>query len=352
MDTSSHPSCTTSQPQIRAPLSARNNASSPVSVRWAFKDSDESEPSQHGSIFDASYVPYESMVTMARNVSPVLIKRPPPNQPSKISVEDLKSESPLSRLGVSPFLYGHGTELHPIAEQRSIATLRTASYSTSDLSSVMLQSSDSHPRAENTRPGKDRLRRKQSFSLDDLGHIGRRQTAKPQGRILEPIFSFSTPIGSESYTPAQDLHRYPYSPPYSPPAAERPLPDHLADSGVNDPTHSFRPPRSGYGKLSAHPWVRLVQNSPSGAGSGRDQSYQMDPTRLSSPARPNSSRRTLRGGDSYSNSGNRNNNPRGATQRRGAASPRRNDPTADTSGGTSSWTCERCHRPADEQWSL
>ncbi|KAI0016250.1 hypothetical protein F4780DRAFT_698587 [Xylariomycetidae sp. FL0641] len=62
-----------------------------------------------------------------------------PGPPQEVAVDVTSDLSPLSRLSeTTPFLYGYGTELAPILEQRSVATLRTrASMSTSDLSSLL-----------------------------------------------------------------------------------------------------------------------------------------------------------------------------------------------------------------------
>jgi hypothetical protein len=298
MDTKSHLS---SKFRSRAPLSERSNTTSPASARWV-RDSDESVPSHHSSIFDAGCKPYGWDMAKVRSASPRPIKILPPNQPTEIRLEDLQSESPLSRLGITPFLYGNGTELHPITEQQSFATLRTASYSTSDLSSVMPRSAGSRTQIPSVQ-AKSRLRRKTSFSLDDLGHLEQYQAASLRLNMLGPISSFSPPVESEGYAPAQDLHKYPYSPPYPPPARVCSPPDELANHTIEDLSRNFRGQRSGHGNMRTHPWVRLVQGTPLGTGLG------CNPTGRSS--------------------------------------------SEDENGrGTTLWTCKRCHRPADAPWSL
>ncbi|RYP06698.1 hypothetical protein DL764_003000 [Monosporascus ibericus] len=135
----------------RKPLSNKSNIA--VSQHpWDRKDSSDGSPSPLSSIPDAFWVssgsdlaksppppPFGSGTAAATKAAGLNKPATPPSSAassSPLRPIDLDSESPLSRLE-SPFLYGHGTELTPILEQCSVATLRTTSPSTSDLSSLM-----------------------------------------------------------------------------------------------------------------------------------------------------------------------------------------------------------------------
>ncbi|OTB01572.1 hypothetical protein M426DRAFT_265796 [Hypoxylon sp. CI-4A] len=152
----------------RLPLSNKSNLGALArrltpDTRWSRKDSSESQPSSHSDIYDAAWVsdPSDSTKSPAPAPAPIPALAPSPASLPILSTRpttpplrdspgyiDPNSESPLSRLEASmsaptfettPFLYGHGTELAPIAEQRSIATLRTvaSSLSTSNISSLL-----------------------------------------------------------------------------------------------------------------------------------------------------------------------------------------------------------------------
>ncbi|KAI6086569.1 hypothetical protein F4821DRAFT_126064 [Hypoxylon rubiginosum] len=185
----------------RIPLSNRSNSNPPhyvpIRTKWDRRDSSKGQPSSHDSIYDAPWVsdesptskspsPYQvptiparttttptSTTTAARPVTP------PPTRP----VPDPNAESPLSRLEAeTPFLYGHGTELAPIIEQRSISTLRTGNPSTSDISSLLKHKASGTGSSSNANVNGNTntngstlqpprpLRRQNSFSLDDLSH--------------------------------------------------------------------------------------------------------------------------------------------------------------------------------------
>lgn len=190
--------------QTRSPLSNRANididTAAVMTTNWEHKDSSEGPPSTHESVCDAAWLstsdlaksPYQ---TPGRPVTPLR---------SPIDI-DLESESPLSRLE-TPFLYGYGTELAPILEQRSIATLRTkGSLSTSDLSSLLhdapgaasSHSSHSHSKSDNTHP----LRRQPSFGPHE-------ESSPPQLKRL----AYSRPT-----VHIVDVHAYPRKPIYPPP---------------------------------------------------------------------------------------------------------------------------------------
>ncbi|KAI1343797.1 hypothetical protein F5Y15DRAFT_178703 [Xylariaceae sp. FL0016] len=292
--------------RTRSPLSNRSNAVGlpTTTTRWDRKDSSEGQPSQHDSICDAAYVTasdsdaakspyYQPTARPSTPVSPLSLS-------PTLDIDIAACESPLSRLEsqtqthaqdqtepqTSPFLYGHGTELAPIAEQRSLATLRTGSLSTSDLSSLMhgapgIKTSKAHsvtitrvnspdPEAETnntpTTPRKPhRLRRQQSFSLDDL------PTIRPPTRGPEPRPRLCTPAHAHDHPTVHvlDVHTYPQKPIYPAHQAAR-TPSTVAawmdrvDGGGGHGTHhtttipTFRPPRSGHASnLDRHPFMKL-----------------------------------------------------------------------------------------------
>ncbi|KAI1737204.1 hypothetical protein F4680DRAFT_223379 [Xylaria scruposa] len=251
--------------QTRSPLSNRANINIDKTTIWEHKDSSEDPPSTHESIFDAAWLstsdlaksPYQ---TPGRPVTPFR---------AAIDI-DLESESPLSRLE-TPFLYGHGTELAPILEQRSIATLRTkGSLSTSDLSSLLHDapggggggSTRSRSKSDNSHP----LRRQPSFSPPST--TTETGSSSPQLRHL----SFSRPT-----VHIVDVHAYPRKPIY--PAPQRPKtppslrrisrPQSEGDAYMITATSSsiayeapgFRAPRSGHGNLSSHPFFITSQST-------------------------------------------------------------------------------------------
>ncbi|RYC54813.1 hypothetical protein CHU98_g11395, partial [Xylaria longipes] len=173
MDTSSF----TNSPnggRTRSPLSNRANIDIETAAKttnWEHKDSSEGPPSSHESVCDAAWI---STSDLAK--SPYQTPGRPVTPFRSIDI-DLESESPLSRLE-TPFLYGYGTELAPILEQRSIATLRTkGSLSTSDLSSLLHDapggSSRSHSKSDNTTHSHSHpLRRQRSFSPHENSEAG------------------------------------------------------------------------------------------------------------------------------------------------------------------------------------
>jgi hypothetical protein len=129
----------------RYPLSNKVNVCPDPKANWNHKDSSEGQPSSHDSIYDAAWVSTSDVAMSSYQTATAPLTPPslqPVTRPSSVDAIDaigfdLESESPLSLLE-TPFLYGHGTELAPILEQRSMATLRTkGSLSTSDLSSLM-----------------------------------------------------------------------------------------------------------------------------------------------------------------------------------------------------------------------
>ncbi|KAK8129302.1 RNA polymerase II transcription factor B subunit 1 [Apiospora kogelbergensis] len=144
-----------------APTGVRNSSSTPEAVQAASSSAVCPEPTSHGAI-----PPKPENQTL-------------PATPARLMNIDLNYESPLSRLELTPFRYGHGTELHPITEQRSIATLRNGIVSTSELETSrnrynnnlsMSKHADENSHTQTTTTmfpiPRRRVRRQQSFSLD------------------------------------------------------------------------------------------------------------------------------------------------------------------------------------------
>ncbi|CAJ2510693.1 Uu.00g063180.m01.CDS01 [Anthostomella pinea] len=339
---------------VRSPLSNRSNLN--VSRRWDHKDSSESQPSTHDSLYDAAPV---SPPTSDCAKSPYQTPFPRPSPSPETSPEaspsrlvDLNSESPLSRLE-TPFLYGYGTELAPIIEQRSsIATLRTGSLSTSDLSSLMHGAPPSA--ADSTTPLRQHhnLRRQRSFSLDDLtlpAMNGKTRIRIPSKRQGEP--RLSSLIYSKPAVEVTDVHAYPQKPVYPAHKAPRTPPsfaewiveqqrqqqssgaDELAQTSVSYDMGmpAFRGPRSGHGNLSAHPFMRRE-----GEGGHRVTPGPADAPPSSGV--PETS--TDRVGDGQDG---------GARLRRGRARGRDQDLAQHP---TDVWTCKTCQRPRNDWWSL
>ncbi|KAI1461020.1 hypothetical protein F4805DRAFT_311057 [Annulohypoxylon moriforme] len=403
----------------RIPLSNRSNISksltrqrSPETV-WDRKDSSESQPSSHNSIYDAAWAsdqgdaiksPYQTPDPALVPIStPTKTNRPmtPPSQSSPI---DLNSESPLSRLEQSAststfdtqFLYGHGTELAPIAEQRSIATLRTVAtknslvgsnispllkHQPSSLSSCSKNTPNEYSN-QNTPPRRS-LRRQLSFSLDDLsaspalsnhrrGSGGSRrisgENSEPGGSSAVDSHGLGLGLGlsgsgervriprlrniNKRHSPPTvemvDIHAYPQKPLYPPhqaPATPLAYAEWLSAQGGRTSHHypgalpvceqPFRGVRSGHGNLETHPFMR---------GPGM--------TRPVPGPRP-----TFEGilGDGDGSSG------RGGVLRGLRV---RGDPIVDGSCAPGRcfddiphvprdvWVCKACGRPADQRWSL
>ncbi|KAI0378424.1 hypothetical protein F5Y04DRAFT_149961 [Hypomontagnella monticulosa] len=306
----------------RIPLANKSNITSnfarqrsPPNIRWDHKDSSEGEPSSHSSVYDAVYVSDSSDAAKSpyQTPAPSLVPAPtpglkvtrpatPPPQRSTTSI-DLNSESPLSRLEAfeTPFLYGHGTELAPIAEQRSIATLRSTcsnTLSTSDISSLLKhkESGTSSSRSKNSEsPLRRPLRRQHSFSMDDISPLlandndkkstKRRENSEPAssgttsgsvsigvaevGIVRIPRLRNTSKRHSPPTVETVDIHAYPQKPTYPP--HQEPAPpfeftdwmaahEHSAYPGPRQtytyPETAFRGIRSGHGNLETHPYMR------------------------------------------------------------------------------------------------
>lgn len=210
-----------------APTGVRNSSSTPEAVQAASSSAVCPEPTSHGAI-----PPKPENQTL-------------PATPARLMNIDLNYESPLSRLELTPFRYGHGTELHPITEQRSIATLRNGIVSTSELETSrnrynnnlsMSKHADENSHTQTTTTmfpiPRRRVRRQQSFSLDSgrTHLLGGGQDARKQQyqQILHrkettSASSYSSVLGGrgreqpiDSARVLAELKSYPHTPPYSP----------------------------------------------------------------------------------------------------------------------------------------
>ncbi|KAI3341687.1 hypothetical protein F4824DRAFT_323172 [Ustulina deusta] len=339
-------SLVTSPPLTRSPLSNRANIRvHTASTGWEHKDSSEGQPSTHDSVCDAAWIstsdlaksPYQ---TPGRPVTPL----------RSIDI-DLDSDSPLSRLE-TPFLYGYGTELAPILEQRSIATLRTkGSRSTSDLSSLLHDAPGADGGSSKGRSKSDTtthshpLRRQHSFGLDDditANPHAQQETASPSPQLK--WLSYSRPT-----VHVVDVHAYPRKPIYPPPQRP-PTPPSLrrirrpqtegdayvasTSSAIAYAAPGFRPPRSGHGNLSTHPFMSRPQ-TPTTADDGTSAST--------------SSARAQRAGVRRA----------AASTRHVAQTGQHDDSTASPNIGyllappeTRGGVCKKCRHPRGERWSL
>ncbi|KAI1433077.1 hypothetical protein GGR50DRAFT_541891 [Xylaria sp. CBS 124048] len=251
--------------QARSPLSNRANIPIDATANWEHKDSSEGQPSTHDSICDATWL---STSDLAKSPYQTPGR---PSTPVRLSIDiDLDSESPLSRLE-TPFLYGYGTELAPILEQRSIGTLRTkGSLSTSDLSSLLHDA-----------PGRENRRQTRCKSDDTAAHSSKLNLQQPPSHddtapdthmkynTTEPSPQLKCLTYSRPTVHIVDVHAYPRKPIYPPP--QKPttppnltrIPNPQADGDayientfgtVAYEAPNFRPPRSGHGNLTSHPF--------------------------------------------------------------------------------------------------
>ncbi|KAI0485383.1 hypothetical protein F4859DRAFT_379610 [Xylaria cf. heliscus] len=384
-------------PRTRSPLSNRANIDIDIdttakATNWEHKDSSEGPPSTHESICDAAWIstsdlaksPYQ---TPGRPVTPL----------RSIDI-DLESESPLSRLE-TPFLYGYGTELAPILEQRSIATLRTkGSLSTSDLSSLL------HDAPGASSSSKSRSHSKSDNTANSHSHsrsLHRQPSFSPQHAGAETTTTTTTTGPSESRSSPQlkrlaysrptvhivDVHAYPRKPIY--PAPQRPRtppslrrislarPQSEGDAYVSAGTAAtwrgvayeepgFRAPRSGHGNLSTHPFmsqsttaiaggVNTASASASapargrrnGNGNGNEQHHHHHNHHhhLYLPTPTTTTMITSRGarrGGAHRTSRSQRDTSTGSPDIAGYLAP------PETRGGT----CKKCRHPRGERWSL
>ncbi|KAL3426731.1 hypothetical protein PVAG01_00240 [Phlyctema vagabunda] len=229
-------------------------------------DSSELSPSPHSSIFEAYRI------------------SPGTSEENERSVAERKTERRATRSTPEeelPFRYGRGTMLETIIEKKSNMTLSTLARtrSTDDLSSLM-----------NMQQQRDvaRLRRKQSFSVDDLILVNRSYNAtgtaptasdaaeiyaQPKMPLQAPPDRPSTPPGMPSWTAAQVLRT----------RAAPDIPQRLSSRlqrffGVQEVQRQarppmqrgpdgrriprYRPPSSVYGNIDDHPFTTAMMAKP------------------------------------------------------------------------------------------
>ncbi|KAI0859367.1 hypothetical protein F4860DRAFT_271478 [Xylaria cubensis] len=350
--------------QTRSPLSnLANMTMDKTTTIWDHKDSSEDPPSTHESIFDAAWLstsdlaksPYQ---TPGRPVTPFR---------AAIDI-DLESESPLSRLE-TPFLYGHGTELAPILEQRSIATLRTkGSLSTSDLSSLLHDAPGGRGGSNNsTSNNKIKRSRSKSETSHPLRHqpsfspppepttgttTGTNSSSSPQLRHL----SFSRPT-----VHIVDVHAYPRKPIY--PAPQRPkTPPSLrrisrpqsegdaymatgattSSSSIAYEAPGFRAPRSGHGNLSSHPFIMSQSQSTTAiTTTSNQQQRRRNEPQLEQYIPLTTTTATTRRSGGGSHQQHQRETSTGSPDLGYLAPP-------EARGGT----CKKCRHPRGERWSL
>ncbi|KAK8024843.1 RNA polymerase II transcription factor B subunit 1 [Apiospora arundinis] len=213
------------------------------------RDSDEDDDDDDASSVINSSGSMPDAVQVSSPSSSSTVRPPLPATPARLMNIDLNYESPLSRLELTPFRYGHGTELHPITEQRSIATLRNGMVSTPELEATNRSKSKNHflltksidengSSCLKATPGSRRsLRRQHTFSLDSgkshlLSDLSGSENRKrhPYEQILHR--KENTSVSSYSSTPTAgggrnrgtidsarilaELKSYPHVPPYPP----------------------------------------------------------------------------------------------------------------------------------------
>jgi len=294
----------------RPPFSNKANVCPDPKANWDHKDSSEGQPSSHDSICDAAWIstsdvaksPYQTATAPSTPPSLQPVTRPLSVDAMNTIGFDLESESPLSRLE-TPFLYGHGTELAPILEQRSMATLRTkGSLSTSDLSSLMHDAPGKSSIGAGMSGGKGerdnihidvatslrqlKLRRHSPFSIDE--HFSpasgllqpltdpkssQNQKQKKQAATTESGSDFesdperSSPrlkrlVYSRPTVHVVDVHTYPRKPIYPPPERpETPPSIRLANTSIGLQSRTRRPRSEGEGTYYTRTATRTASAS-------------------------------------------------------------------------------------------
>jgi hypothetical protein len=282
-------------------------------------DSSESVPSPHSSIYEATYCPTDSSESNNRFELrvPLTLKLVPHNAASHIRLQAISDEnSPTSApspgqefnatefaaqtldsiIGNTPIIYGKGTALETITEQKSNATLGPLIH-TRSCSAVTA----SHLAHQSSRELAQTLQRRGSFSVDDLAvanhsyheaialieHTARRPLpihdiyASPRTPTHPPPHRPPTPPGLPSWTAAQEAaardsanrqsrRRRPQSSgrisrfwqrefgniSHSSrlPSSSTPSPFSSGPTRIN----RFRVPRSAYSNISSHPFTRAA----------------------------------------------------------------------------------------------
>lgn len=285
--------------EFRAPLSempsSTNIPAKQIRRKSSFVvrvDSSEDPPSIHDSIFEAVYISPNNSDEVGSGIELITLD----NRGSNSQGTAINDEN--ARHGGSPddgaiddldFLYGRGTVLDTITEQKSFGTLQTLPKEKNSIDNLpnfpFVRHRDSFALGQNPR-------RKQAFSLDDIDMMQssyhdacamiEREThkqlpvheiyAEPRTPLHAPLERPQTPEGMPSWTASQSL-----------PRATQPAPQTSSHPGnrfrrffkftirkpvsstpvntrsVSDPVRGrqaprFRPPRSVYGLIEQHPF--------------------------------------------------------------------------------------------------
>ncbi|KFX86868.1 hypothetical protein V490_08769 [Pseudogymnoascus sp. VKM F-3557] len=240
---------------IRSPLIPHTNTKSVTTTAKSAKkvnrkssfarrlDSSESIPSSHGSIFAAEYVsPHNSedggyKIEKWQAIGSSMRLSEAEEQPPSLLGNDENSDAGLT-VGNTPILYGHGTALTTIVEQKSSATMRTISTpspvrtltrprSISDLSSSSASAQKQPPTSSPIRGEfsiSGMIHRLASFSDEDVGSI---KLSWPEG--YDPVANSPTGAAKSSADGGpseiqETAYREIYARPLSPiqPPLERP----------------------------------------------------------------------------------------------------------------------------------
>lgn len=258
-------------------------------------DSSEDIPSPHDSIFEALYTPghdedetTDKFDTIPLNTPVALEDFILGENDENIRQDNVEHDS----IEEAEFLYGRGTVLDTIAEQKSYGTLRTQGTVETGLEMPnfpFVRHRDSF--ALTQLPS----RRRQAFSHDDIDLLQEsyheacamieRETqkplvvhelyAQPMSPIHEPIGRPETPDGMPSWTasqsPAPPRANQPQAQPVSTTThrlrrllhiTPKPKPTTIVNRSVSDPIRGrqaprFRPPRSVYGNIEQHPFLNV-----------------------------------------------------------------------------------------------
>ncbi|EPE32237.1 hypothetical protein GLAREA_07370 [Glarea lozoyensis ATCC 20868] len=248
-------------------------------------DSTDDAFSPHSSIYDAQY--YSASEENTEKPDPVALTVP--KSPSiRLIDENVRggdTRTPSITIPDIEFLYGNGTMLDTITEQKSCQTMR----------SLARPKSVDHIRKMASLTHSDSFelskvpRRMQSLSLDDLASIKlsyhnachnieskkcspvpsiHEIYAQPKEPIHAPIVRPSTPPGMPSWTAGQVIGQpqrtatrqrnaiqrfFGLSGPMSIPSSSNPPPPY---GSTNRPPPRFRPPRSSYAAIDQHPFTR------------------------------------------------------------------------------------------------
>jgi hypothetical protein len=324
----------TSPPSVRGALLPKTTSpqSSPMkNVRRKasfFRQGDSSEESplsSSSSIFEAflfsgsnSEESAHKTETWPRIKQPIFQSTRPNNENERQPSSSSRSET-TAIITETEFLYGHGTVLDTITEQKSYGTIRSVARTKSAeelLTVPLLGHRDSFTLSKNTSC------RKHSFSLDDIWtikdsyheacamieRVARRSLsiheiyAKPKEPILAPPERPSTPPGCPSWTEAQQPGPRPHLVPNHTrlqrflriPSSGLKLSTRAPSTGFSLTRRSvsapetprlpprFRVPKSVYSAIENHPFNRAVVHKP-------DSEPPVDPPRIM-PAPESSSR--------------------------------------------------------------